>query len=78
MTEIDVSTPPLTAVMEQTLYQFRVMAAGVAFWTAVALPFVYIPLLLTGLNGPSIKEVFAVLILAHIGSLVIGHRYPRV
>ncbi|WP_049986216.1 hypothetical protein [Halobellus rufus] len=46
----------------------------VAFWTAVALPFLYVPLLLGGLDG-SEPTVFFALFSANVVALVVGHGY---
>jgi hypothetical protein len=64
-------------VVTRAIKRFRLMVVAVAFWTAIALPFVYIPLLLTGLDHPSLTETFVLLITAHVGSLVTGHRYQQ-
>jgi len=46
----------------------------VAFWTAVTLPFLYLPLLLGGLEG-SEPTVFLVLLAANVVALFLGHGY---
>ena len=46
----------------------------VAFWTAIALPFLYLPLLIGGLTGGE-PTVFGALLLANAGALVVGHDY---
>ncbi len=46
----------------------------VAFWIAVALPFLSLPLLVGGLDG-SEPTVFAALLAANVVALVIGHGY---
>ncbi|MFA1612330.1 hypothetical protein [Halobellus rubicundus] len=46
----------------------------VAFWTAIALPFLYFPLLAGGLTG-SEPTVFVALLLANAVALVAGHDY---
>lgn len=48
----------------------------VAFWAAVALPFLYLPLLAGGLTGEEVT-VFAALLSANVVSLVLGHEYGR-
>jgi len=50
---------------------------GVAFWTAVALPFLYLPLLATGLQSSAVRTAFGVLVLANIVTLLVGHSYAR-
>jgi hypothetical protein len=48
----------------------------VAFWAAVALPFLYVPLLAGGLEGQQ-ATVFAGLLLANVVALVLGHEHGR-
>ena len=50
-----------------------VEAAG--FWAAVGLPFIYVPLLLRGLETPSLQLTVAVLIATHVLALVLGRHY---
>jgi len=47
-----------------------------AFWTAVALPFLYLPLLLGGLDGQRIP-VFLGLLTLNAVTLVVGHEYGQ-
>lgn len=51
-------------------------ARALAFWSAVALPLVYVPLLATG-AGHLQAETFLVLLVANILALVVGHDYRR-
>lgn len=46
-----------------------------AFWVAVVLPFLYVPLLLTGLEGGSTTTAFALLLLANVLALLLGHSH---
>lgn len=48
----------------------------VGFWAAVALPFLYVPLLLDGLEGQQ-TLVFGALLAANALALVVGHGYRR-
>lgn len=48
----------------------------VGFWAAVALPFLYAPLLLNGLAGAELT-VFAVLLMCNIVALFTGHSYGQ-
>lgn len=43
------------------------------FWSAVALPFLHIPLLLTGLEGSAETSAFLVLFALNVVALVVGH-----
>jgi hypothetical protein len=46
----------------------------VAFWAAIALPFLYLPLLVGGLTGGE-PTVFGALLFANVAALVLGHDY---
>ncbi len=49
---------------------------AIAFWSAIALPFLYIPLLLMeGLGSGSHMTAFLTLVALHVVSVVIGHRH---
>lgn len=48
----------------------------VAFWAAVALPFLYVPLLFGGLQGEQ-TSAFVGLLGAHLLALVVGHGYSQ-
>lgn len=58
---------------------FELVAAPlrfVGFWAAVALPFLYLPLLFGGLEA-SDSTVFGALLAVNALALVIGHNYAR-
>lgn len=48
---------------------------GLAFWTAIALPFLYLPLLVTGLETQRMTAAFLVLLGLNVVTLVLGHPY---
>ena len=48
---------------------------AVGFWAAVALPFLYVPLLATGIEEQSSQLAALVLIGLHVGALVVGRHY---
>jgi hypothetical protein len=50
---------------------------ALAFWTAIVLPFLYVPLLASGLNSASVRTAFAVLLVANGAALFVGHPYAR-
>lgn len=52
-------------------------ARAVAFWTAIALPFLYLPLLLSGLNSGATRVAFLALIACNAVALRIGHSHKR-
>ena len=52
--------------------------SGIAFWAAVALPFLHLPLLLaTGLSSPSTTTAFLTLLALNVVALLVGHPYDR-
>lgn len=48
----------------------------VGFWAAVAMPFLYVPVLLGNVGGSELT-VFAVLVVCHVAALVLGHGHNR-
>lgn len=48
-----------------------------SFWAAVALPFLYLPLLLTGLENSAVTAAFLTLLLTNAVALFVGHPYRR-
>jgi len=48
---------------------------GIAFWTAIALPFLYLPLLITGLNSGATRIAFVVLVVFNAVTLLVGHTH---
>lgn len=50
---------------------------AVAFWTAIALPFLYIPLLIYGLETRGQVGVFLGLVVLNLIAFVLGHGYKR-
>lgn len=46
-----------------------------AFWTAVVLPFLQLPLLATGLESRSLTLAFVALVALNVSALLIGHPY---
>lgn len=49
----------------------------VAFWIAVALPFLYVPLLLGGGTGANVLLSVAALVVVNVVALVVGHGHRR-
>ncbi|MFP4530061.1 MAG: hypothetical protein ACLFNC_02080 [Halodesulfurarchaeum sp.] len=60
--------PPGTGMLLQPLE-----AAG--FWAGVGLPFIYVPLILRGLETQTIQLTVAVLLATHVLALVLGRHY---
>lgn len=51
---------------------------GAAFWAAVALPFLYLPLLfLTGLSSQGTTAAFVALLTLNVVALLVGHPHYR-
>ena len=50
---------------------------GVAFWTAIALPFVQLPLIVSGLERPTTAMAFLALLALNVFALYVGHAYRR-
>lgn len=45
------------------------------FWSAIALPFLYVPLVATGLQDQSEVLVFLALLVANVLAVAVGHSY---
>lgn len=50
---------------------------GIAFWAAIALPFLHLPLLVTGLETTGMAVAFVLLLGLNVLALVVGHPYRR-
>ncbi|MFB6133345.1 MAG: hypothetical protein ABEJ44_08110 [Halanaeroarchaeum sp.] len=48
---------------------------AVAFWAAVVMPFVYVPLLLAGVETSAERVAVAALVAVHVVVLIVGRRY---
>lgn len=68
------STENWLANVQQTLGW---LVRATAFWLAIALPFLYLPLVLGGLAGRAELLAFAGLVVLNLVALVIGHGYRR-
>ncbi|WP_254663274.1 hypothetical protein [Haladaptatus sp. W1] len=47
----------------------------IGFWAAVMLPFLYVPLLVNGLDTAGQQQTFFLLLLSNVVALVFGHRH---
>jgi len=47
------------------------------FWAAIALPFLYVPLLVTGLGTSAETTTFFALLILNVVALLAGHSYKR-
>lgn len=62
----------LAAVIDRIVHVLRALA----FWTAVVLPFLYLPLLMDGLAGQEWVALGGLLVV-NVVALVVGHEYAR-
>ena len=85
------SPSPLTVTTDRTAFDWLAAAQSLAtsatapavalvraagFWTAVALPALYVPLLYGGLDAGQ-ATAFLALLVAHVAALVVGHGHER-
>lgn len=62
----------------QSLFAFLATSVKrVAFWTAIALPFLHVSLLTTGLESTETQIAFALLVTLNICALLVGHPHRR-
>ena len=47
----------------------------VAFWAAIALPFLNVPLLATGLEEPGQRQTFLLLVVVNAAALLLGQQH---
>jgi len=50
---------------------------GLAFWTAIILPFLHVPLLLTGLRSSSAALAFVSLLALNVVAVIVGQLHTR-
>ena len=48
---------------------------GIAFWIAIALPFLYVPLLASGLDSTAVLTAFTALVACNAVALFVGHSH---
>lgn len=65
------------AVIERLLASIVEGVEAAFFWTAVVLPFLHVPLLLSGLSTTPETVAFAALLGLNVFSVVVGHRHRR-
>jgi hypothetical protein len=58
-----------------TSFSFVSSIRFIGFWAAVVLPFLYVPLLTSGLDTPGQQQTFLLLLAANVVALFFGHRY---
>jgi hypothetical protein len=64
-----------SAVARRSLSLLRRQVQAAGFWVAVAMPFLHVPLLLSGLDTATDTWLFVALISLNLLALVIGHGY---
>jgi hypothetical protein len=69
-----ITLPALDRSVERLFDAVAAPLRFVGFWAAVAMPFLYLPLLFGGLTGGE-AVVFAALLATNVLSLVVGHGY---
>lgn len=75
------SSPPITELpslpadgVERSLVELLLVPMHrAAFWAAIALPFLHLPLLVTGLDSETKTVAFALLVALNVVALVVGH-----
>lgn len=67
------SVPSFSEASEHVLSPIRALA----FWIAVALPFLYLPLLAVGLSSRALTGAFLALLLCNAVALLVGHDHLR-
>lgn len=59
------------------VHSLKQPAQFLAFWAAVTLPFVHLPLLSRGLGNPNVSLAFLVLLMINVLALYVGHGYNQ-
>jgi hypothetical protein len=78
MSVSDSALPFPTDVVEPRVSEVLVtLVRALAFWTAVALPVAYLPLLATGLDSLQVVVAFVTLVAVNVCALVVGQSYQR-
>ncbi|MBZ6494365.1 hypothetical protein [Natrinema longum] len=64
-------------VLERVTPRFAASIRAAGFWTAIAMPILYLPLLATGLSSSLEGGVFLALLTGNLLALYVGHAYHR-
>ncbi|WP_435154731.1 hypothetical protein [Haladaptatus sp. DFWS20] len=56
-------------------YSFSTPIRFLGFWAAITLPFLYVPLFVTGLDTPGEFQTFFILLALNLTALLLGHRH---
>ena len=68
---------PVESPLENGWHAARRAAETVGFWSAVALPFLYLPLMVAGPQSTAEWLSVAALVAVHAVALVVGHAHNR-
>ncbi|WP_227353898.1 hypothetical protein [Haladaptatus salinisoli] len=60
---------------ESTAFSLSAPVRLVGFWMAIALPFLYLPLLTAGLETTGQRQTFVLLLALNVIALAVGHRH---
>lgn len=80
MPSIETTQSESTNMEKASSFSFPALRSGIqaiAFWSAIALPFLYIPLLFSGLTSTAQILAFVALVALNIAALYFGHRYRQ-
>lgn len=81
MSTMSPSTPITETLSDSWVAQLsdllRRPVEALAFWAAVALPFVYLPLVASGFESPTGALFFVALVVVNVLALLVGHGYKR-
>ena len=69
----DLPIPPLPSTDQSVIGAVTCSAKRLAFWAAIALPFLHLPLLTTGLKSRTTALAFVVLLALNVVTVVVGH-----
>lgn len=64
-------------VLERLLPRLADPIRKIGFWTAIVLPFLYVPLLVTGLSTATETGTFLVLLAVNLLALYVGHAHRQ-
>ncbi|WP_247001671.1 hypothetical protein [Halosolutus gelatinilyticus] len=64
-------------VLERTVPSLATPIRRTGFWAAIVLPFLYVPLLATGLSSSSETMTFLALLAVNLVALYVGHAHRR-
>ncbi|WP_257300387.1 hypothetical protein [Haloarchaeobius sp. FL176] len=69
------NTPDYVSALQKGYESAQYGLRTIGFWAAVSLPFVHLPLLLTGLDSTADLLAFGVLLGSNLIALLVGHHH---